>query len=109
MIVNVKKYIQSLIIFFLFSQTNFVSQNLSKEELQLQKYINTYSDEAIQLLEKIVNINSGTLNIKGNRKVGNIFKKELDSIAHYPTRYRLKDEEGKLWTIPTHSVERVEE
>ena len=34
---------------------------------------------------------------------------ELDSIAHYPTRYRLKDEEGRLWTIPTHSVERVEE
>ena len=34
---------------------------------------------------------------------------ELDSIAHYPTRYRLKDEEGKLWTIQTHSVERVEE
>ena len=80
MIINVKKYIQSLIIFLLFSQTNVVSQNLSKEELQLQKYINTYSDEAIQLLEKIVNINSGTLNIKGNRKVGNIFKKELDRL-----------------------------
>ena len=80
MIINVKKYIQSLIIFFLFSQTNVASQNLSKEELQLQKYINTYSDEAIQLLEKIVNINSGTLNIKGNRKVGNIFKKELDRL-----------------------------
>ena len=80
MIINAKKYIQSLIIFFLFSQTNIVSQNLSKEELQLQKYINTYSDEAIQLLEKIVNINSGTLNIKGNRKVGNIFKKELDRL-----------------------------
>ena len=34
---------------------------------------------------------------------------ELDSIAHYPTRSRLKDEEGRRWTIPTHSVERVEE
>ena len=80
MIINAKKYIQSLIIFLLFNQTNIASQDLSKEELQLQKYINTYSDEAIQLLEKIVNINSGTLNIKGNRKVGNIFKKELDRL-----------------------------
>ena len=78
MIINAKKFILSLIIFLLFAQTNVASQDLSKEELQLQKYINTYSDEAIQLLEKIVNINSGTLNIKGNRKVGNIFKKELD-------------------------------
>ena len=34
---------------------------------------------------------------------------ELDSIAHYPTRYRFKDEKGRLWTIPTHSVERVKE
>ena len=80
MIINAKKFIQSLIIFLLFAQTNVASQDLSKEELQLQKYINTYSDEAIQLLEKIVNINSGTLNIKGNRKVGNIFKKELDKL-----------------------------
>ena len=80
MIINAKKFIQSLIIFLLFNQTNVASQDLSKEELQLQKYINTYSDEAIQLLEKIVNINSGTLNIKGNRKVGNIFKKELDKL-----------------------------
>ena len=80
MIINAKKFIQSLIVFLLFNQTNIASQDLSKEELQLQRYINTYSDEAIQLLEKIVNINSGTLNIKGNRKVGNIFKKELDKL-----------------------------
>ena len=80
MIINAKKFILLLIIFLLFAQTNVASQDLSKEELQLQKYINTYSDEAIQLLEKIVNINSGTLNIKGNRKVGNIFKKELDKL-----------------------------
>tara|TARA_B110000008_G_C16950294_1_gene556114 strand:+ start:1028 stop:1258 length:231 start_codon:yes stop_codon:yes gene_type:complete len=32
---------------------------------------------------------------------------ELDSIAHFPTRYRLRSEDGKLWTIPTHSVKKV--
>ena len=32
---------------------------------------------------------------------------ELDSIANYPTRYRLRDQDGKLWTVPTHSVERI--
>ena len=50
MIINAKKFIQSLIVFLLFNQTNIASQDLSKEELQLQKFINTYSDEAIQLL-----------------------------------------------------------
>ena len=29
----------------------------------------------------------------------------LDSIAHYPTRYLFKDENGKVWTLPIHSVE----
>ena len=33
---------------------------------------------------------------------------ELDSIAHYPTRYRLRDQDGKLWTVPTHSVEHID-
>jgi len=33
---------------------------------------------------------------------------ELESIAHYPTRYHLRDLDGKIWTVPTHSVERVE-
>ena len=32
---------------------------------------------------------------------------ELDSIAHFPTRYRLRSDDGKLWTVPTHTVEMV--
>ena len=34
----------------------------------------------------------------------------LDAIAHYPTRYLFKDENGKSWTHPIHSVkEAIEE
>ena len=33
----------------------------------------------------------------------------LDSIAHYPTRYLFKDENGKVWTLPIHSVEIISE
>lgn len=29
----------------------------------------------------------------------------LDSIAHFPTLYKLKDTHGKVWTLPLHSVE----
>ena len=34
---------------------------------------------------------------------------ELENIAHYPTRYRLRDNEGNIWTLPTHSVEKIQE
>ena len=34
----------------------------------------------------------------------------LDAIAHFPTRYLFKDENGKIWTLPIHSVkEAIEE
>ena len=33
----------------------------------------------------------------------------LDAIAHYPTRYLFKDENGKIWTLPIHSVEKISE
>ena len=32
---------------------------------------------------------------------------ELYDIVHYPTRYRMKDKDGKIWTIPTHSVTKI--
>ena len=44
--------------------------------------------------------------VLGDLKEGVVL--ELESIAHYPTRYRLLDQDGKLWTVPTHSVERID-
>jgi glutamate carboxypeptidase len=38
-------------------------------------------EEAIDLVEKVVNINSGTLNIDGNKTVGKIFQTELDQLG----------------------------
>lgn len=44
--------------------------------------------------------------VLGDLKEGVVL--ELESIAHYPTRYRLLDQDGKLWTVPTHSVKRID-
>tara|TARA_B110000467_G_C18295025_1_gene467371 strand:- start:17 stop:244 length:228 start_codon:yes stop_codon:yes gene_type:complete len=33
----------------------------------------------------------------------------LIEIAHYPTLYKLKDNEGKVWTVPLHTVTPVKE
>ena len=57
------------------------SGGLSKTEKRIQKYVEKHSEEAIDLIEKVVNINSGTLNIDGNRTVGNIFQAELDQLG----------------------------
>ncbi|MEO2186125.1 MAG: M20/M25/M40 family metallo-hydrolase, partial [bacterium] len=57
------------------------AQSLSKEEKQIRSYIDNHTNEAIDLVEKVVNINSGTLNFKGNKKVGKIFQAELDKLG----------------------------
>ena len=56
------------------------SGGLSKTEKRIQEYVEKHSEEAIDLIEKVVKINSGTLNIDGNRTVGNIFQAELDQL-----------------------------
>ncbi len=56
-------------------------QKLSKNEKKLLKTIEINNDEAITLLKKVVNINSGTMNHAGVKKVGEIFKEEYDNIG----------------------------
>jgi glutamate carboxypeptidase len=42
------------------------ANGLTKTEKKIRNYVEKHSDEAINLLEKVVNINSGSLNIEGN-------------------------------------------
>ena len=56
------------------------SQKLSRTEKKIRSYVEKQTDNAIDLIEKVVNINSGSLNIQGNKEVGNIFQKELDKL-----------------------------
>ena len=57
------------------------SGGLNKAEKEIQKYLGQNTEEAIDLVEKVVNINSGTLNISGNKTVGKIFQGELDQLG----------------------------
>ena len=57
------------------------SGGLNKAEKEIQKYVDQHTEEAIGLVEKVVNINSGTLNIAGNKTVGKIFQAELDQLG----------------------------
>lgn len=70
------KKIQALVIALLLINTIF-SQSLTDTEKKIITWIKAHSNEAEKLLEETVNINSGTFNISGVKKVGEVFAREL--------------------------------
>lgn len=61
-------------IFFFFQCNLLFAATLSPLELKLKEYIDAHTDEQLVLLEKLVNVNSGTANIKGVKTVGEILR-----------------------------------
>ncbi len=59
------------------SNASITSKPLTREEQKMMDYIDANMPRAIALLKESVNINSGSLNIEGVKKVGAIFAKEL--------------------------------
>ena len=57
------------------------SQNLSATEQQILKNIEAGMPATMKLLKESVNINSGTFNIKGVKKVGDLYGKELEKLG----------------------------
>ncbi len=66
-----------VVILVALSFTNAKAQ-LTKEEKKLMEYIDANMPRAIELLKESVNVNSGTLNIEGVKKVGAIYRRELE-------------------------------
>src|SRR5439155_11530046 len=56
-------------------------QGPSNAELAIARYIDTHNAQALALLERVVNLNSGTQNLSGVREVGRIFRDELDALG----------------------------
>jgi glutamate carboxypeptidase len=63
-----------------------LSAQLSEAEQALARYVDEHAEEAIRLLERIVNINSGSLNLEGVREVGAALDDELAAIG-FDTRW----------------------
>ncbi|MEO2051629.1 MAG: M20/M25/M40 family metallo-hydrolase [Allomuricauda sp.] len=62
------------------------AQKLSRTEKKIIASVEKNNSEAIGFLEKVVNINSGTLNAKGVQEVGMVFKDAFDDIG-FDTRW----------------------
>jgi glutamate carboxypeptidase len=68
------------------AQTTKAATTLSKEEQKVMDYIDANMPRAITLLKESVDINSGTLNIEGVKKVGAIFAREFEK-ANFKTKW----------------------
>ncbi|MEY2811272.1 MAG: hypothetical protein RI991_267, partial [Bacteroidota bacterium] len=72
------KYLLSLLALSVFQISIAVAQGLSKTEKKVVDHIQSTTSEAIDLLKESANINSGSLNIDGVKKVGAIYARELE-------------------------------
>lgn len=54
---------------------------LSDREAKMASYINSHTAESNLLLEKLVNINSGTLNPAGVKRVGEVLRPEFEALG----------------------------
>src|SRR5687767_11055962 len=62
------------------------AQTLTAAERKMQTYVRDHAAEQVAFLEKVVNINSGTMNHAGVRAVGDAFAAELKSLG-FETRW----------------------
>jgi len=63
-----------------------LAQSVSKQEKQVLSIIEKNYEESVKFLENTVNINSGTHNLEGVKKVGLLYKAELDKLG-FATRW----------------------
>jgi glutamate carboxypeptidase len=68
-------------------------------EKRIVKSVDKNIDEAIVLLKKAININSGTMNFKGVIEVGELFKTELDALG-----FETKLTSGKSYNRAGHLI-----
>lgn len=89
------KYFNFTFVFLLFSAyagTSTASQALDATESAIVAWSEAHTEEAIDLLEKLVNINSGTLNQQGVHDVGAILREELDELDFHTRWIDLPEE-----------------
>jgi len=88
---NFKIYTICFLGLFASVQTTSFAQKISKEESLIIKNVEKNHKESIQFLEQTVNINSGSQNPAGVKKVGVLYKKLLEDIGFTTTWVDMPD------------------
>ena len=79
-----------ILLFFVSAQFSF-AQKLTRAEMKILKSVETNNAEAIQFLKDVVNINSGTMNHDGVKKVGNVFGEAFKTIGFQTKWYDMSE------------------
>lgn len=79
------------------------AQKLTAKEKKVIDLINIQMPQTMALLEDIVNINSGTLNTQGVKKVGAVLKKEFDKIGFITEWITLPDSLKRAGHLVAHT------
>lgn len=74
---------------------------LSEAEREMAAFVDANAEDAITLLERVVNINSGTQNLPGVREVGRVFQAEFDGLG-----FETEWVDGASWARAGHLVAR---
>ncbi len=67
------------------------AQKLTAEEKKIVLSVRKQMPQTLQLLEELININSGTLNVEGVKKVGELLGKQFEDIGFTTTWITLPD------------------
>jgi glutamate carboxypeptidase len=84
---------------FLILVPNAGGQQLTETEQRIVVAVDAHHDEALDLLERTVNMNSGTMNFEGVREVGGVFRQEFDELG-FETRWI----DGEAWGRAGHLI-----
>ena len=82
-----KSFCKYLVLLFLVSAQFSFAQKLSRKEKKILKTIEANNAQAIEFLKDVVNINSGTMNHEGVKKVGDIMGKAFEDIGFKSSWY----------------------
>ena len=94
---------KTFIFLFAFISLKTTAQKLTAEEKKIISEINKQMPQTLQLLEELVNINSGTFNITGVKNVGAILRKEFDKIGFTTEWISLPDSLKRAGHLVAHT------
>ena len=98
-----RSLMKKILFLLLLPATQAKAQQLAAEEKRIVAEINKQMPQTIQLLEELVNINSGTHNIAGVKKVGGMLRKEFDSIGFTTEWITLPDSIHRAGHLVAHT------
>ncbi len=78
---SLKNKFKSLLIFLIIAISMNVQAQKNSTEKKIVKSVDKHTAASLDLLRKAININSGTMNFEGVKKVGELFKSELDKLG----------------------------